>query len=356
MEKWNAKLAVIAASPPETNKVIPLMDRVLSFHVEQWATAQPFRIAGRTFGTFDCVVAELAEDGNVGRGEALGVFYIDDQLPAVVAQLESVRTEIQRGINREDLQSLLKPGGARHCLDMALWDLESRRLGKSAWTLAGVAAAPVETVYTIGLEREPEAMAEKAAKAPHPLLKVKLDSDRPVERIEAIRKRCPDARLTVDANQGWSFEQLQEVAEPMRKLGVIFIEQPLPRGEDEVLEDYKVSLPLCADESCQHLGELDVASRRYQMINIKLDKCGGLTEGLALAKAARANNLGLMVGCMGGTSLSMAPAHVLAQLCDFVDLDSPLLLKNDRMGGLVYRAGQAVPGPDFCWGTGGSRP
>jgi len=330
------------------------MKRILSFHVEQWATLQPFRITGRTFETFDCVVAGLAENGNVGRGEALGVYYTDDQLPAIAAQLESVRAEIQGGIGREALQSLLKPGGARHCIDMALWDLESRLSGKSAWALAGTTAAPVETVYTIGLEREPEAMAEKAARAPHPLLKVKLDGDRPVERIEAIRKRRPDARLTVDANQGWSFEQLREVAVPLRKLGVVFIEQPLPRGEDAALEGYEAPLPLCADESCLHLGELEEASRRYRMINIKLDKCGGLTEGLALAKAARAKNLGLMVGCMGGTSLSMAPAHVLAQFCDFVDLDSPLLLKNDRLGGFNYRSGQAIIGPDFCWGTGDS--
>jgi len=332
------------------------MNRVLSFHVEQWATLQPFRIAGRSFESFDCVVAELAEDGNVGRGEALGIFYTDDQLPAVVAQLESVREEIQGGIGREDLQSLLKPGGARHCLDMALWDLESRRSGKSAWALAGVAAAPVDTVYTIGIEHEPEAMAEKAARAPHPLLKIKLDDDRPVERIEAIRKRRPDARLTVDANQGWSFEQLKEVAVPMQKLGVIFIEQPLPRGHDEALEGYRAPLPLCADESCLHLGELEQAARRYRMINIKLDKCGGLTAGLALARAARAKNLGLMVGCMGGTSLSMAPAHVLAQCCDFVDLDSPLLLRNDRTGGFSYQSGRVTVGPDFCWGTGRATP
>lgn len=332
------------------------MKRVLSFHVERWATLQPFRITGHTFDAFDCVVAELAQDRKVGRGEALGVYYTDDKLPAVLAQLESVRAALEGGISRDDLQVLLKPGGARHCLDMALWDLESGLSGRSVWALAGTTAAPVETVYTIGIERDPEAMAEKAAAAPHPLLKVKLDGDRPVERIEAIRKRRPDARLTVDANQGWNFEQLKEVAAPMQKLGVIFIEQPLPRGDDAALEGYKAPLPLCADESCLHLGELEETARRYQMINIKLDKCGGLTEGLALAKAARAKNLGLMVGCMGGTSLSMAPAHVLAQFCDFVDLDSPLLLRNDRMDGLNYQSGQVAVFPGFCWGTGDSTP
>lgn len=331
------------------------MKRVFSFHAEQWATVSPFRIAGRCFETFDCAVVELAEDGNIGRGEALGVFYTDDQLLVVLSQLESMRAEVQGGINRESLQSLLKPGGARHCIDAALWDLEAKLSGRSVWTLAGVRAKPVETVYTIGLEAEPEAMGEKAAKAPHPLLKVKLDSDRPVERIEVIRKHRPDARLTVDANQGWSFEQLREVAVPMQKLGVLFIEQPLPRGEDAMLEGYKAALPLCADESCLHLGELEQASRRYQMINIKLDKCGGLTEGLALARAARAMNLGLMVGSMGGTSLAMAPAHVLAHFCDFVDIDGPLILKNDRIGGFNYQSGQVTVGPIFCWGTQASK-
>jgi len=337
--------------PALSGKALNPMHRVFSFHAEQWATAGPFRIAGYSFDTFDCAVVELAEDGKVGRGEGLGVFYTDDRLAAVLSQLESVRAEIQGGIGREALQGLLKPGGARHCIDAALWDLESKLSGLSVWALAGVAARPVETVYTIGIEAEPEAMGEKAAKAPHPLLKVKLDGDRPVERIELIRKRRPDARLTVDANQGWSFEQLKEVAGPLRKLGVIFIEQPLARGEDAMLEAYQAPLPLCADESCLHLGELEQASRRYQMINIKLDKCGGLTEGLALARAARAKNLGLMVGSMGGTSLSMAPAHVLAQCCDFVDIDGPLILKNDRSGGFNYQSGQVTAGPGFCWGT-----
>lgn len=326
------------------------MRRLFSFHVEQWATARPFRIAGRTFETFDSAVVELAEDRCVGRGEALGVFYTGDQLPAVIEQLEGVRSEIEDGLTREALQGLLQPGGARHGIDAALWELEAKRSGRSVWSLVGVSPRALETVYTIGLETEPEAMAAIAAQVPHVLLKVKLDGDRPVERIELIRKRRPDARLTVDANQGWSFEQLKEVAAPMQKLGVIFIEQPLPRGKDEMLEGYDAPLPLCADESCLHLGELEQAARRYQMINIKLDKCGGLTEGLELARAARERSLGLMVGSMGGTSLAMAPAHVLAQFCDFVDIDGPLILKNDRAGGFDYAAGLVSAGRGFCWG------
>jgi L-alanine-DL-glutamate epimerase-like enolase superfamily enzyme len=327
------------------------MKRTFSYHYEQWATSSPFRITGRSFEAFDCAVVELAGDGFSGRGEGLGVYYTDDQIAVVLAQLERVGGRVQDGVGRAELLHLLPPGGARNAIDAALWDLEAKVAGKTAWDLAGVADRPVETVCTIGIESEPEAMGEKAARAPHPLLKVKLDGDRPVERIEVIRKRRPDARIVVDANQGWTFDQLKDVAGPMHRLGVLFIEQPLPRGKDECLEGFAAPLPLCADESCLHLGELDAAALRYQMINIKLDKCGGLTAGFALARAARARSLGLMVGCMGGTSLAMAPAHVLAQVCDFADIDGPLLLKNDRLGGFRYESGRVTPGSGFCWGV-----
>jgi L-Ala-D/L-Glu epimerase / N-acetyl-D-glutamate racemase len=326
------------------------MKRTFSFHHEKWAAAAPFRITGRTFEEFDCAVVEIAQDGLLGHGEALGIFYAQDQIDVVLTQLENMRDQVIDGITRQDLLGVMQPGGARHGIDAALWDLEAKLSGKSVWELAGVSSRDIETVFTIGLEKEPEAMGEKAARTDHPLLKIKLDGDRPVERVEAIRKRRPDARLMVDANQGWSFQQLKEVASPLQKLGVIFIEQPLPRGKDEELEGFTAALPLCADESCLHLGELEQASRRYQMINIKLDKCGGLTEALTLAKSARARSMGLMVGCMGGTSMSMAPAHVVAQLCDFVDIDGPLLLKNDRIGGFRYDRGQVTPGPKLCWG------
>jgi L-alanine-DL-glutamate epimerase-like enolase superfamily enzyme len=326
------------------------MKRHLSIHREAWTASAPFRITGRTFDEFESAVVEIVEDGLIGRGEAMGVYYMDDLAPAMVSQLEALRPQIEKGLDRQHLQQLLPPGGARNALDAALWDLEAKQTGQSVWALAGVKPRAVETAYTIGLEAEPEDMGEIAAQAPYPLLKVKLDGDRPVERVEAIRRRRPDARLVVDANQGWSFAQLQDVAPSLQKLGVAFIEQPLARGGDQELETYRPPLPLCADESCLHLGELEQAAARYQMINIKLDKCGGLTEALALIRAARALKLGLMVGCMGGSSMAVAPAHVLAQYCDFVDIDGPLLLKNDRLGGFVYDGGQVVPGRDFCWG------
>jgi L-alanine-DL-glutamate epimerase-like enolase superfamily enzyme len=194
-------------------------------------------------------------------------------------------------------------------------------------------------------------MAEKAAAAAHqPVLKVKLGADRPVERIEAISRARPDATIVIDANQGWDFEQLKEVAPRLEALGVPMIEQPLPRGADEELEGYQPPLPLCADESCVHGGELEQAARRYQMINIKLDKSGGLTHGLEIAREARKRDLGLMVGCMGGTSLGMAPSFVAGLLCDFHDVDGPLLLKNDRAHGLVYTNGIVSPPTPALWG------
>ena len=327
------------------------MKRQVSVHIESWAALIPFRISRNVWHTFEGIVCEIGQNGHIGRGEALGVYYLGERNESMLADIESVRAGLEGGASREELLGLMKPGGARCAADAALWDLESKLSGQSAWEAAGVEPDPIETVFTIGLEDEPEQMGAKAAAATDMnLFKVKLNDDRPVERIAAIREARADARLVVDANEGWTFEQLQDVAPELLKLGVSMIEQPLKRGGDEQLESYKAPLPLCADESCQHLGELEQAAQRYQMINIKLDKCGGLTHGLVLARAAREKSLGVMVGCMGGTSLAMAPSHVLAQICDFVDIDGPLLLTNDRLGGLVYERGIAsLPDGPF-WG------
>ena len=328
------------------------MKRRLSVHIESWASLIPFRISRNTWHTFEGIVCEIGQDGLIGRGEALGVYYMGERNESMQDDVESVRTHLEDGATREDLLELLPPGGARNAADAALWDLESQLSGQSAWELAGVANNPIETVFTIGLEAEPEEMGAKAAAANDMnLFKVKLNNDRPVERIAAIREARPDARLVVDVNEGWNFDQLQECAPRLAELGVSMIEQPLKRGEDAALEGYDAPLPLCADESCLHLGELEPCVPRYRMINIKLDKCGGLTHGLALAAAAKERGLGIMVGCMGGTSLSMAPSHVLAQIADFVDIDGPLLLRNDRLGGFVYEKGFAsIPDGPF-WGV-----
>jgi len=326
--------------------------RAVSCHIESWAARIPFRISRNTWHSFDGIVCEIGEAGRIGRGEALGVYYLGERNETMLADVESVRAELEAGAGREQLLTLLPPGGARNAVDAALWDLESQLTGNSAWQCAGVTPKPIETVMTIGLEAEPAQMGDKAAAASDmTLFKVKLNDDRPVERIRAVREARPDARLVVDVNEGWSFTMLKDVAPELQELGVSMIEQPLKRGADESLADYEPPLPLCADESCQHLGELESVLGRYQMINIKLDKCGGLTHGLQLLQAARGHGLGVMVGCMGGTSLSMAPLHVLAQLADFVDIDGPLLLRNDRLGGLVYKRGFAAVPRDGFWGA-----
>jgi L-alanine-DL-glutamate epimerase-like enolase superfamily enzyme len=327
------------------------MSRTLSVHSEYWKSKTPFRISNHSWDGFDLIVCELREDGRVGRGEASGVFYLDEEPAGMREQIERVATQVVRGAGREDLRDLLPPGGARNAIDCALWDLEARRRGQSAWTLAGVKPQPVTTVFTIGLEDTPQAMAAKAAAArDRPLLKIKLNADRPVERVSAIRAARPEARLVADCNGGWSFAQLKAWAPELAGLGLALLEQPLARGADEALAGYDAPLPLFADESCLHLGDVDVAAARYDGIVIKLDKTGGLTEALLLADAAKARGLRLMVGCMVATSLSMAPAHVLAQKCEFVDIDGPLLLAEDRASGLRYE-GAAVSVPkEILWG------
>jgi L-alanine-DL-glutamate epimerase-like enolase superfamily enzyme len=323
----------------------------LSVHIEEWELTQPFRISNFEWVDARGIVVQLAEDGHAGRGEAQGVFYLDEDADSLFAQVHAVAGEIRKGISREELRHLLPPGGARNAVDCALWDLECKRAGKTIWQLTGIEPKPVTTVFTIGLEATPEAMAAKAAAAlDAPVLKIKLNADRPYERLAAIRAARPDAALVVDANQGWDFDLLQEVIPKCVALDLGMIEQPLPRGADEMLENFHSPITLAADESCLHTGELETAARRYGMINIKLDKTGGLTEALKLARSAKALGCKLMVGNMVGTSLAMAPSFVIAQLCDFVDLDGPLLLKYDHPNGLRYRKGVVDALQPSLWG------
>jgi len=328
------------------------MKRRVSNHIESWASLIPFRIANYEWDDYPTVVCEIEQDGVIGWGEALGVYYLDETEKTMLKQLEMVAAELAGGANREDLLELLPAGGARNAADAALWDLEAQLNGTSVWRMAGVEADPVQTVFTIGLEAEPDKMAAGAAAASDvSLLKIKLNNDRPVERIAAIRQARPDARLVVDVNQGWHFHELQRFAPELQSLGVEFIEQPLPRGGDDELENYESPVPLCADESCLTLDELEQAVSRYQIINIKLDKTGGLTHALELAQAIKDRDLRIMVGSMCGSSLAMAPHHVVAQLADYADIDGPLLMKNDRFGGLVYDKGMvSLPHTRF-WGV-----
>lgn len=319
--------------------------------VQIWPLTNPFRITGYNFDDVRVMVVRLKRGGHVGRGEAHGVYYKNETAASMLEQVESVRAIIESGIDREALRKSLPAGGARNALDCALWDLEAKSSGKTIWELTGVTPRATQTVFTLGMEDTPELLAMRATEAAaYPTLKIKVDSDRPVARVTAVRAARPDAKLIVDANQGWSFDQLVAFAPGLADLGVSLIEQPLPRGQDEQLEGYASPIRLSGDESCQNLGELDVASRRYQFVNIKLDKVGGLTEALTLAKEARKRGIGTYAGCMCGTSLSMAPAFVLAQGCEYVELDGHLLLARDRDPSILCERGLLSVPDRRLWG------
>lgn len=320
-------------------------------HVEEWELIQPFRISNFEWTNSRGIVVQLSENGCIGRGEAQGVFYLNETAESMFGQVDAIADEIRSGISREDLQTLLPAGGARNAIDCAMWDLECKKAGQTIWQLTGIDPGPVTTVFTIGLESTPEAMAAKAAAAADsPVLKIKLNNHQPYEKLAAIRAARPDAALVVDANQGWDFELLQQVIPKCVDLDLGMIEQPLPRGQDEMLDGFDSPITLAADESCLDSSELETAANRYNMINIKLDKTGGLTEALKLACAAKERGCKLMVGNMVGTSLGMAPSFVIAQLCEFVDIDGPLLLKYDHPTGLCYDKGVVGVFDSTFWG------
>lgn len=322
--------------------------RRLSLHTETWAYKTTFRIANRSFEHKTFIVVEITEGTHSGRGEAWHLYYAGETQDSVINAIESLAPDIEQGLSREQLQTRLPAGGARNALDLALWDLECQQRQQSIWQLTGIQPKPLTTAFTLGLEDTPQDLGERAKHTrQYPLLKIKLDSDRPVERMMAVREARPDATLIIDANQAWDIEQLQSIAPALAKLDVAMVEQPLPRGKDQALETYSAPFPLAADESCLDRGELAQVAKRYQMVNIKLDKTGGLTEALALAQAAKQQGLELMVGNMGGTSLCIAPAFVVGQLCRFVDLDGPLLLKHDRAQPVHY-SGATIDVPERC--------
>ncbi len=323
----------------------------LSTTTDERRLKQPFRISGDVWTSTESVVVTLQDGDLVGRGEAQGVSYLGETLATMLDQIAAVSKRVEGGLSRIELLDVLPSGGARNAIDCALWDLEAKRSGKSIWQLTEIIPKPVQTVFTIGIESSPEEMANKARDAScYPALKVKLDQNTPVERLAAIRNARPDAVIVVDVNEGWTFAQLLRVLPACEELDISMIEQPLPRGADEELEGFTSPVTLAADESCLDSKELEQACRRYSMINIKLDKTGGLTEALRLAQAAKEKGCKLMAGSMVGTSLSMAPSFVLAQLCDIVDLDGPLLLQDDYPGGLRYSAGKVHIFDRGFWG------
>lgn len=317
--------------------------------IESWVTKAPFRITGYTFIEVRVLTVTITKNNITGRGEATGVYYRGETGDSMLTQAETVKEVLKEGLSREQLQHVLPAGGARNAIDCALWDLEAKQKGKSIWELTGIRSKEVTTVNTVGIGK-PSEMAMTAASIDTSKIKVKLNGENPLECVQAVYAACPEAEIIVDVNQGWTFEQLVELAPKFIELGVAMIEQPLPRGNDAELEHYQSPIPLCADESCLDTSELEQASRRYQMINIKLDKTGGLTEALNLARQAQTKGLQLMVGNMIGTSLAMAPSFVIAQLCQFVDLDGPLFLKEDRDNSMSYTGGHVSAPTPALWG------
>jgi len=297
------------------------------------------------------VVAEIEQDGARGRGEAVPYLRYGESPDSVLAQLEAARAAVEAGADRAALQRALPAGAARNALDCALWDLEAKRAGVRAWTLAGRARLdPVKTCYTLSLA-EPPVMARAAAeRARWPMLKMKIGGADHIDRVAAVRAAAPRTRLVVDANEALSFDELVRLAPELARLGVKLLEQPLPVIEDAALEGWRSPLPLCADESLHTRAELPACARRYQAVNIKLDKTGGLTEALAVKAQAEALGLDVMAGCMVATSLAMAPALLVAQGARFVDLDGPLLLARDREPTLAVSGPLIEPPPPELWG------
>ena len=322
-----------------------------SVRSESFPLAQTFTISRGAKTTADVVVVELSRDGCVGHGECVPYPRYNESVAGTIDALESLRPQVEAGLDQAALQRALPPGAARNALDCALWDLEAKLSDCPAYELAGLAAPrPISTAYTLSLD-DPETMGRAAAQhADRPLLKIKLAGRDDLDRVAAIRANSPDSTLIVDANEGWSADQVEPLSAALARLGVALIEQPLPADQDALLAEFEHPVPFCADESCHTAADLAELASRYECVNLKLDKTGGFSEGLRLAAEARACGLDLMVGCMIATSLAMAPAVLLAQQARFVDLDGPLLLQKDREHGLRYEGSLLHPPHPQLWG------
>lgn len=313
---------------------------------------EPFEIARGVMTGIDVIVVTLQDaQGHRGRGEAAGVDYDGESPASMAGQVAAIAPRLHADVTPTELMQWLPAGGARNALDCALWDLRAKQSASRVWTLAGLPAAkPVLTACTIGLGSPDDVRRKARALGRMPLLKLKVDATRHLDLVRAVRDAQPGARLVVDANQAWDRALLEQLLPALQALGVELIEQPVPRGTDAQLRGLDSPIPLAADESCTDRGSLPLLQGLYAYINIKLDKCGGLSEALALAKDAEASGFGLMVGNMGGSSLAMAPAHLIAQNCAYVDLDGPLLLRQDREAAMRYDGALLEAMAPALWG------
>ena len=319
---------------------------------QSWMMREPFAISRGVQTEQEAVTVILTDAaGLIGRGEGCGVSYAGETIASMTAQLEAARGAVMAGAGRSDLPSLLPPGGARFALDAALWDMEAKAAPGGIAALTGIAMAPVATAYTIGIRSIADYEATARRYADFRLLKVKVNADDPIAAIAAVRRGAPAPALIIDPNQAWTAQMLAEYAPILKTMNVVLLEQPVAVGAEATLDGYRSPIPLAADELINSEADLDLAEGRFDVINIKLDKCGGLTAALALADACEARGFRLMVGCMAGSSLCMAPALVLAQRCDFVDLDGPLLQSGDWPHALTYdETGLVAPPSPALWG------
>lgn len=323
----------------------------MSVEARHWRFREPFVISRQTFTECETIVVELrGADSAIGRGAAYGVTYAGETIASMTADIERARTDIEAGATRNDLLTLLPAGGARCAVDAALWDLEAKRGVGDPFSRNGVAIEPVVSARTLSI-RSAEAFERSAREEGARVLKIKVGGDDPLPLIAAARRGAPDARLIVDPNQSWSVDQLKALTPQLAALDVDLLEQPIPVGAEDALDGWRSPIPLCADELVDGIEDLALARGRFAAVNIKLDKTGGLTTALRLADAAQGQGFALMTGCMGGPSLVMAPAMVLARRCAWVDLDGPLFLTDDDEPGFAY-AGGAVARPHLpeLWG------
>jgi L-alanine-DL-glutamate epimerase-like enolase superfamily enzyme len=323
----------------------------LTIAQESWPSAGSFTISRGSKTAAEVIVVTLEEEGHRGRGEGVPYPRYNETVEGVAASLEAARARIEAGFSHADVPGLVKPRAAQNALDCALWDFEAKRAGKPVWQLALLQQPrPMVTAYTLSLDT-PEAMAKAAAEASHrPLLKLKFGQEGDIERLRLIREAAPTSRLIIDANEGWTPEELPNLLKTCAAVGVELVEQPLPAGDDEALLRITHDVPVCADESAHDRRNLHQLVGKYDAINIKLDKTGGLTEALALAQAAKELNFRIMVGCMLSTSLSMAPAMLVAQFAHVIDLDGPLLLARDRNPGITFDGSLMYPAEPELWG------
>ncbi|MEI9402991.1 N-acetyl-D-Glu racemase DgcA [Mesorhizobium argentiipisi] len=327
------------------------MARVISVEIERFPIAGTFTISRGSKTEAEVITVTITDRGRSGRGECVPYKRYGETMEGVRAAIEGMRDPIIAGIDRTALLAAMPAGAARNAIDCALWDLEAKLTGTPVAAAIGVLPTrPLETAYTLSLA-EPEAMAAQArANATRPLLKVKIGGDNDMARIRAVTEAAPESRIILDANEGWTDETVEANLAFAAQRGIALVEQPLPAGHDEILRRITHPVPICADESVHAAKDLDALVGLYDAVNIKLDKSGGLTEALKLRDRARDLGFGIMVGCMVGTSLAMAPAVLLAQDADFVDLDGPLLLARDREPGLVYRGSLVSPPDSVLWG------